>query len=319
MTDNSTVPSWSLGVAIPLTMLASVGGTLLYLKRSDFKGFNTDAPSDPVGIVALIVNTVTYIPHIMIMFGVLADMVTQEGVYSIPSLAGLLSVFLSFVMQFFWNGTLEIFKNIKSIWDGPAVKSPLSSSPPSNPFVGSPGALQGKRPERVRTPNSQIYNDQFVTGGAIKNYTGCTVQGLEGWSSPYTIQTLVVTATIFLYYLIDMTKNGSINQAGPVIGLFIIFYLAETYIVSECPGTVSVWLRSFISLLEGSLYSATVYGIVEASNPDKLPSSVLKKTKGESVVSAAASGKKVCNPVPPGTPEGSVTVSAGQSCPAGTA
>ena len=43
-------------------------------------GSGPKTPGAPAGVASLVGDTITYIPHILLLFGVLADMFTYEGV-----------------------------------------------------------------------------------------------------------------------------------------------------------------------------------------------------------------------------------------------
>lgn len=103
-------PWWSNLLAVLITAVVSVLGTL-YATRPRAPG----EPSTPPVFLSFFKDTLTYIPHILLLFGVLADMFTYQGVYSIPSLVGLLSIPLNWVMQFFWTGTLGVVNQLAAI------------------------------------------------------------------------------------------------------------------------------------------------------------------------------------------------------------
>ena len=105
--DYPDTPWWASLIAVLVTAVVSVLGTAYALG-----GLSAPSGSVPGGIA---IDTITYMPHILLLFGVLADMFTYEGVWSIPSLVGLLSVFLNYFMQYFWKGLQEICSSGKEI------------------------------------------------------------------------------------------------------------------------------------------------------------------------------------------------------------
>ena len=261
------VPWWSNLVAILGTAIVSVLGTAYFLK-----GSQAPAVSGPPGFGALLKETLTYLPHIMLLFGVLADMFTMQGVYSIPSLVGLLSIPLSYGMKYFWTGIGESIGYITQLLAmgktsaassvAAVVKSTATQTPPVAATVGT-----SARPRAA------------IRGGAITNYDGCAVQGASGLQSRYAVQTLVVTATVFWYYILDLMVNRGPADASMSLGVFIIFFVAEMMIIGECPipdaEPVNIWLRRIISMSEGALFGGLSYGIVQAYKPMSLPSAVL--------------------------------------------
>jgi hypothetical protein len=286
----------ALGSAIVSTLL-----TAWY-----FQGFATGKKEVPSGVSGafagagvLAVETITYIPHILLLFGVLADMFTMEGVYSIPSLVGLLTIPLNYLMSFFWTGVLGVWQSIQQLYNispndvktpftgGPTVaESPAKKTPEpevikmiENPLSTKPGSSAPKKPapERAR-PQLLRSLEEFgpkMDGGAIEKYDGCDVQGFTGLSSQYAPQTLVVTATVFLYYIFDLITNRGWASASASIVLFGVLYIAETFIIGDCGYGLSKWTRSFIAFLEGLLFGGTAYAVVQNYYPSKLPSAVL--------------------------------------------
>jgi hypothetical protein len=243
MADTDT-PWWSNLIAVLVTAVVSVMGTAYFLTR----------PPGPIGVPTLgsfFTDTITYIPHILLLFGVLADMFTGRGVYSIGSLVGLLSIPLNYVMAYFWTGLYEVFGRLSEI----AMYGPKSSFPP--------------KPNRPGV----------VTGGAIEKYDGCEVQGFKWLGSKYAPQTLVVTATVFSYYIFDLIANRGMNSATLPIVAFAILFIGEMTVIGPCStgegGEPSRFLKGLIAFAEGALFGGSSYGIVQAYFPEKLPSTAL--------------------------------------------
>ena len=201
-------------------------------------------------IGGLALDTLVYMPHIILLFGVFADMFTYDGVWSIPSLIGVFSIFVNFVFRYFWVGLDEIWRTATDV------------------------AKKG-----ASTP---------TTGGALpaRGYDGCSVQGFEDFRSEYAPQTLVITATVFSYYCFDLIQNrGWINSIAAVTA-FVLVYIGQVAIIattnggSGCPpppgrppyGAISQSVRA---LAEGLLFGGTSYGIVKTYYPTRLPSSTV--------------------------------------------
>lgn len=243
-------PWWSNLLAVLITAVVSVLGTL-YATRPRAPG----EPSTPPVFLSFFKDTLTYIPHILLLFGVLADMFTYQGVYSIPSLVGLLSIPLNWVMQFFWTGTLGVVNQLAAILQ----------TGPATPVV-TPPIRQGTQ----------------VGGGTIgeffRDYDGCDVQGFGGMRSPYAPQTLVVTATIFSYYIFDLIQNrGWVNSTAAIV-MFAVIYAAEVFVVGSCAANVtepSTTLKAIAALAEGMLFGGVGYATVQYVDPSRLPSSAI--------------------------------------------
>lgn len=258
-----TAPWWSNLISILLTAIVSVVGTM-YIMKSGVPQ-RPGMPAVP-SIGGLIKDTITYIPHILLLFGVLADMFTYAGVYSIPSIVGLLSIPLNYVMKYFWTGVEDVAAKIAEIasWKG----SSFTLKP-------AEAAAQELRRAKLASP-TQAGGD---AGQFFREYDGCNVQGFGWMASRYAPQTLVVTATVFAYYMFDLIANrGWVNAAGTIV-IFSLLYIAETLIIGSCavdgdmgPGTL---LKSVAALTEGLLFGGSSYAIVQSYYPTKLPSSVI--------------------------------------------
>lgn len=212
----------------------------------------------------IVIDTITYMPHILLLFGVLADMFTYQGVWSIPSLVGLLSVFANYIMQYFWRGLEELWGSAKQV-------ATVGSNPPA-PVVG--GA---------------IIPPVFFT-----KYDGCSVQGFESLKTSYAPQTLVVTATVFCYYIFDLINNrGWLNATGSIVA-FGFFYAMQSAVLAMSGGCDSGGLaESTRALFEGIVFGGTAYGVVQTYYPNRLPSAVISPfpTKNKNDLTTGPDGK----------------------------
>ena len=248
-------PWWSNLLAVLITAIVSVLGTLYALRPS--------TPGAPMtsSIGSFFKDTITYIPHILILFGVLADMFTYEGVYSIPSLIGLLTIPLNWVMKYFWAGIEEFIGKALEV-----LKWKLGQGP-------MPG---------VQNPRAAVPGRNIVSGGGIgeffRDYDGCTVQGFEWAKSKYAPQTLVVTATVFSYYMFDLIQNRGWTSAAATITIFALFFSAQAMVIGDCdsgPDEPGMLAKAVASLTEGLLFGGSSYAIVQAYAPQRLPTSAL--------------------------------------------
>lgn len=241
MGQPNDIPWWAALVTAIVTAIVSVAGTIFFLKSG------TTVPGAPVGLSAIFTDLLAYIPHILLLFGVLADIFTMEGVYSIPSLIGLLSVPLNYAMKFFWAGLGETVGYLYKL------------------------ATAGPQPS-VEAPPVQL-------GGT---YDGCSIQGLSWMDSPYAPQSLVLTATIFSFYMIDLIANRGATDAAATIVAFALFFGLQTYTIRICNEMVGgiAW-KAGIALVEGLMFGGIGYAAVQVAAPNRLPSSVLSRAMGE--------------------------------------
>jgi len=243
-------PWWASLIAVLVTAVVSVVGTAYALGGI---GAPTPGAAGLPAAASIAVDTVTYMPHILLLFGVLADMFTYDGVWSIPSLVGLLSILFNYFMQYFWKGLQEMFSAAKTV-------ARVGSNPPAQA-----AAVGGAVPP----------------GSFFRNYDGCSVQGLEGWKTDFAPQTLVVTATVFCYYIFDLVRNrGWINSAGSIV-IFGLVYLLQVGVIQmasqdgSCGGPYSHYSQALMALFEGIVFGGSAYGIVQTYYPNRLPSSTI--------------------------------------------
>lgn len=213
---------------------------------------------------SIVVDTVSYIPHILLLFGVLADMFTLDGVWSIPSLIGILSIFANYVFQYFWKGIDELI----TTGQGVLAKGGLGAA-------GAPKEGAGRK----------------LKGGAdplFSGYKGCNVQGFGSMSHKYAPQTLVVTATVFSYYCYDLIRNRGWINSLPAILAFFAAYIGEVAIIDfqnpisdvdasgGCDNSgVSAVAGGVRAFFEGLLFGGVGYGVVQTYAPTRLPSSTI--------------------------------------------
>lgn len=215
--------AWSNTVSIILTAIVSAG--LTYYFMSPGAG---GLPS--VGIGGIFIDLLRYLPHSLLLFGVLADMLTYEGVYSIPSLVGFLSIFVNKLLQFFWDGLYALFM--------------ASGSAPA----------------------------QTVATGNV----GCEIAGFEFVASSYVPQTLVVTATVFFYYALDLITNRGWVDATATIVLLGVLFIGQVAVMDPCNKMgLGKGLQAALAIIEGLLIGGFSLGVVTNYYPERLPSAVL--------------------------------------------
>jgi hypothetical protein len=252
---DQTVPWWSLLIAI----IVSAAATYLAVGQGSKPSLSgVSVPS----VGSLATDTITYIPHVLLLFGVLADMFTYQGVYSIPSLVGLLSIPLNWVFKYFWIGLFETLRRLGDIM----ASTPKTGGAATATF-GFAGV--GAIPPPATLPKPPSF---------FKDYDGCTVQGFAWAATPYAPQTLVITATIFWYYILDLIMNRGWINATAAIVTFVVLFLAETAVVGDCSSDgvkLSKYVRALMAASEGLLFGGSAYAVVQAYFPNSLPTSAI--------------------------------------------
>jgi hypothetical protein len=252
------IPWWAALVTAIITAIVSVLGTIYFLK-----GTRPSVPNAPPGLGMLFTDAITFLPHILILFGILADIFTLRGSYSIPSLVGLLSILLHYSMQFLWSGVTALIGDLYTLIMTPATNTGVSTATTAGKY-GDDALWKGIGK---------------TIGGAMSAWNGCEVYGFESLKSPYAPQGLVVTATIFWYYLLDLWINRNGLDSVATALAFPLFFGLQVWQLNTCDNMVgSVAIKSVIALVEGFIIGGTGYGIVQSTIPERLPSYGLPKT-----------------------------------------
>lgn len=252
------VPWWAVLITAFVFSFLAVVATVVVMRS----GVGKDGVPIPSSVGSLAVDTLVYMPHIILLFGVLADMFTYDGVWSIPSLIGVLSIFVNAVFSYFWIGINEIVEKVAGV----AAKGPPAT--PAAVTAATTSKLGGRR-----------------GGGKFsEQYDGCSVQGFEGLATEYAPQTLVVTATVFSYYCFDLIQNrGLINSIAALTG-FVLTYIGQVAIIATTTADgctvpkktpVGGMSQAIRALFEGLVIGGTSYGIVKTYYPTRLPSSTV--------------------------------------------
>ena len=255
-----STPWWVTLIAVFVTAVACVMGTAYAL------GAGPKPVGAPAGVSSLVADTITYFPHILLLFGVLADMFTYEGVYSIPSLVGILSIFGNWILRYFWRGIATILEKAKVIGSAEAVQKAGA------PLSRTTGMGVGTRMD--------VATGMGDTKSFFKDYDGCNVQGFSSFASSYAPQTLVVTATVFMYYIFDNVSNrGWLNSVAAIL-FFVAVYVGQAFIIKSCPPPIgekpfTMTQQALMALVEGMLMGGLSYATVAAYYPSRLPSSVV--------------------------------------------
>jgi hypothetical protein len=220
------------------------------------------------GLGDLMTDFLSYIPHILLLFGVLADIFTMDGVYSIPSLIGLLSIPANYLFKFVWLGVETTVGSVMK----------LASAAPESGVESAIASLgrTGTKPSAVRDVIPGMTRGQSYVGGS-SNFDGCSFQGV-GMNSEYAPQTLVVTATIFSYYVFDLVSNRGWEDAALTIVTFALFFGAQAWAIRSCAdlseGMIS---KAATALIEGLVFGGSGFLAVLSLNKEQLPSSVMKR------------------------------------------
>jgi hypothetical protein len=251
-------PWWTNLVAVILTMFVTA-----ILSRMNVQGSGATTASK------IVTDTALFLPHALILFGIFADMFSYQGAYSLASLFGFSALLLNKTIDYAWSG----------IWSMIDL---------------------GKKVAGVGKQNVQVAPAPTQRGGAVENYTGCYVQGFEGeyFQSKYSSQTLVVTSTVLLYYIVDLWMNkGASSAIGPLLaGAVLLILQISSMSAGGCFPNESIATKVGTSLLNGLSFAFIFYFLMESYAPNLLPSKVIPSFKApnpNSLKMDEATGKMV--------------------------
>lgn len=176
-----------------------------------------------------------FVPHFLLMFGVLADAFTYEGVY--------------------WTGTAV---GIAAI--------------PLGYFLGKAFEQLARIPGLVMSKEGAAGGALKMRGGEIPGlYPGCSLTGLE--TTKGVPETLVITASILSYYIFDLMFNLSVIDAAGAIVAGVILFGGQAMAISACMD--SVGSQSVLAGLSGLIIGGAGYSVIGYAAPTYLPSTVI--------------------------------------------
>lgn len=302
------IPWWSALVSL----LIGAGVTFLFFRPPSISGpisVNT-AP----GLGDLATDFLSYIPHVLLLFGVLADIFTMDGVYSIPSLIGLLSIPANYIFKYVWLGVETTVGSVMKL----ATAGPEAA-------VETAAAIRSTGAKMRNILPGTAPGQAYVGGGST--FDGCSFQGI-GLNSEYAPQTLVVTATIFSYYVFDLVVNRGWEDAALTIVTFALFFGAETWAIRKCADlSDGILSKALAALVEGVFFGGSGFLAVLSLNKNQLPSSVMKRhmpkagkkgSKGAAGLIAEGTDMATGTAVNPLATAGTGAPATAGGCPAGT-
>jgi len=220
-----------------------------------------------------------YVPHFLLLFGILADAFTYQGVYWTSTIVGLGGYFASGLLDTILQGLASMIAyGFRRGAGAPAGSGMMSSVPP-----GTAIAQDG-------------------------TYDGCTFQG--GSTETVAVPpTLTASSSVMWYFIIDSVANHGFASAVGSIFAFMALYGAQVSSITKCMkdmGSGAMW-----GLIYGLIVAGVSYSIISNYGPDFLPSSVANAGGGTD-----SSGNKVGAPAPaPASTPGTGTKPA--TCPGG--
>lgn len=216
-------------------------------------------------------------PHALLLFGLMADAITYDGVYWTSTIVGLSAAGLHSSLEYlmdsllnFWSNFMGLAKKAKGALDRargvPAAPDPATAAASAVTAVATAAttAVAG-----VAAPSTGT------------EYNGCTVTG-ETLMTPghRTAQTLVVTAAVISYLFMDIWFNrGIMNGIGTLV-LGTLLFAGQAMSIQPTCFPESDTKRSLTSgvlygMLYGTIVGGSFYAFFQGLYPMYLPSSVI--------------------------------------------
>ena len=201
-----------------------------------------------------------YVPHFLMLFGVLADAFTYQGVYWTGTAAGIFGAIGAPVLERIISGVIGI---VSSAFGGAGRRLAGATAAEAAAAAAAASAQAAKD----SAPQS------FAQDGS---YDGCTFAGNSTTTSSVP-QMLIVTSTILWYYTVDLIDNrGATGAIGTLIS-FLALYGAQYVAIKRCitPAGGSTMNGALMGLVYGLVLGGVFYSVMKAFGPQFLPSSVI--------------------------------------------
>lgn len=195
-------------------------------------------------------------PHALLLFGLMADAITYDGVYWTSTIVGLSAAGLHSPLETMMNSFITLINNVfKNVMSAAGTGAPAEA-----PAKGGAKAMYG--------------------GG---EYDGCSVTGAErGIPDNFrTAQTLVVTVSVISYFFFDLWFNrGILSAIGTMVAGILLLIGQAMAISSTCFPEAQKDKRTITSgvlyaMLFGTFIGGGFYSFFQAYYPMYLPSTVI--------------------------------------------
>ena len=220
-----------------------------------------------------------YVPHFLLLFGILADAFTYQGVYWTSTVVGLAGYFATVPLSAIIDGIAGLLGRAWSRASGAPAAAPAAR-------VGTAITLDG-------------------------SYDGCTFQGGSVESVPVP-PTLTASSSVMWYFIIDSIDNHGFASALGSIFAFMGLYGAQVSSIKACITNFSsgaMW-----GLIYGLIVAGILYSLIKSFGPQYLPSSVVNAGGSGTAAGAGGNAAGGATTTTPGT-GGAPTGCQGTSCP----
>ena len=228
-----------------------------------------DASGVPVG--SWVNDLLKLVPHALMLFGIMADAITYNGVYWTSTIVGLSAMPLHGQLEYVINGIVGLFEMAKSAASASRTKAPAVKVT----VAAEGGGMSGGN-----------------GAGPLPPFTGCGIMGGTIDPTHRTAQSLVVTASIISYFFMDLWLNRGIINALGVLTLGILLMGGQAMVISDCfkPGDKSLTAGVLYAMVFGVIIGGSYYAFFQSFYPVYLPSTVIPLSNTISDLSISDTG-----------------------------
>ena len=214
-----------------------------------------------------VMDLLKLVPHALMLFGLMADAITYDGVYWTSTIVGLSAMPLHGVLESMMGTLVWVFEKIKEGLNFGSGSAPSASGASAR---GAAGAVF----DAATTMVDPLPGKGGQRGGS--EFTGCTIMGGGIEEGHRTAQSLVVTASIIVYFFLDLWLNRGMLNALGVMVMGVILMGGQALAISDCFGTkMSPTAGVLYALLYGVIIGGSYYSFFQAFYPMYLPSTVI--------------------------------------------
>lgn len=242
----------SLLLAFACTLAGVIAAVTATMPQLDAKG---------MAVSSWVNDLLKLVPHALMLFGLMADAITYDGVYWTSTIVGLSAMPLHGQLEYILNGLVILFEKMMAGLSGPA---------PGDKAKGGGG----------------------MRGGS--DFTGCNVTGGAIDPTHRTAQSLVVTASIISYFFIDLWLNRGIINALGVLTLGILLMGGQAMVISKCfdgfDPNKSLTAGVLYAMVFGVIIGGSYFSFFQSFYPMYLPSTVIPLSNTISDLSISNTG-----------------------------
>jgi hypothetical protein len=238
--DNYRMDPWAIAF-VTLVGLIVVGGAGFYFKNS-------------AGIlVGSFSQFIYYIPVALLLFGAIADVISQTFKFSIGSFVGVSALTLNGLIGR-WLSTSSVAEVVQAATTAPAT------------VVRAARRVADAATSALDEYGNPVENNPFRGGGREL----CSFPGLQNFDNKYAPQNILVTTAIMFYYMIGEWDSG--NALRTVIpGISLLATVLSQTVIMYSSGCLDPWWSPFVAIAGGIASGGIGYGIVKAVNKNNLP------------------------------------------------